>query len=244
MSENIPVPERPEAQLQQLEPGRPKDNGPVPGRAPLADCPLVVPFTFMPLPEAEAEASGDPPTGDPAADEDHPAGLPRRRQRLRGRRLAKKPETPGGPLTAEQRLLVLDSWKRSKLPARDFAPLVGVSRHTLYAWKKKFDTEGPGGLMDKPRGSPEGSRLPDLTKRTILMLKESHPDYGVERISALLLRGPGLAASPGAVAKVLHEAGYEFEESPTKPHPDKVRSFERAKPNQLWQTDLFTFVFD
>jgi integrase-like protein len=29
---------------------------------------------------------------------------------------------------------------------------------------------------------------------------------------------------------------------PTRPHPDKVRHFERAAANQLWQTDLFTFV--
>jgi len=84
-------------------------------------------------------------------------------------------------LTAEQRLLVLDAWQRSGLPARDFAPLVSMSRHTLYAWKKKFDTEGPAGLMDKPRGGPPGSRLPDLTKRTILMLKQSNPEWGVER---------------------------------------------------------------
>src|SRR5690606_3509239 len=28
--------------------------------------------------------------------------------------------------TAEQRLLILDTWLRSKLPAGDFAPLVGV----------------------------------------------------------------------------------------------------------------------
>jgi transposase InsO family protein len=33
-----------------------------------------------------------------------------------------------------------------------------------------------------------------------------------------------------------------MEEVPTRPHPDKVRSFERATPNQLWQTDLFTFM--
>jgi hypothetical protein len=44
------------------------------------------------------------------------------------------------------------------------------------------------------------------------------------------------------VARVLVEAGYETREEPTNPHPDKVRSFERAKPNQLWQTDLFTFI--
>jgi transposase InsO family protein len=169
---------------------------------------------------------------------------PRLQQPRKGRRLARKADEPPIPLTPEQRLLLLDTWQRSGLPAGDFAPLVGISKHTLYAWKKKFDLEGPAGLMDKPRGAPEGSRLPELTKRTILMLKEAHPDYGVERISALLLRGPGLAASPSAVAKVLHEAGYQLEEAPTKPHPDKVRSFERARPNQLWQTDLFTFVLE
>src|SRR5262249_21919967 len=72
--------------------------------------------------------------------------LPRLRQPRRRRWLAKKSEEPVSPLTADQRLLVLDAWQRSGLPARDFAPLVGMSRHTLYLWKKKFDTEGPAGL--------------------------------------------------------------------------------------------------
>src|SRR5262249_1430643 len=67
-------------------------------------------------------------------------------------------------------------------------------------------------------------------------------EFGCQRISDLLLRGPALPASPAAVARVLHEAGYQLEEVTTRPHPDKVRHFERAKPNQLWQTDLFTFV--
>lgn len=74
------------------------------------------------------------------------------------------------------------------------------------------------------------------------MLKESNPEWGCQRISDMLTRGPGLAASASAVARVLHEAGYELEEVTTRPHPDHVRFFERAKPNQLWQTDLFTFV--
>jgi hypothetical protein len=45
-----------------------------------------------------------------------------------------------------------------------------------------------------------------------------------------------------AVARVLKEEGYVTEELPTRPHPDHVRSFERATPNQMWQTDLFTFI--
>jgi hypothetical protein len=74
------------------------------------------------------------------------------------------------------------------------------------------------------------------------MLKKSNPDWGCQRISDMLLRGPALPASATAVARVLHEAGYQMEEVTTRPHPDKVRQFERATPNQLWQTDLFTFV--
>ena len=124
--------------------------------------------------------------------------------------------------------MLLDTWRRSGLPAGDFAALVGISKHTLYAWKHKFETEGPAGLEDRPRGGPKGSRLPEVTKRAILMLKQDNPDWGCERISALLLRGPGLPASPEAVARVLHEGGYELEETPTRPHPDKVRHFERV----------------
>jgi transposase InsO family protein len=144
--------------------------------------------------------------------------------------------------TPEQRLLVLDAWRRSGLPAGDFAPLVGVSKHTLYAWQKKFTAEGPAGLMDRPKGAPPGSRLPEVTKRTILMLKEAHPDWGCQRISDMLLRGPALPAGPAAVARVLHEAGYTSDEVPTRPHEPKVTAFERARPNQMWQTDLFTFI--
>jgi transposase InsO family protein len=159
-----------------------------------------------------------------------------------GRRLVKKQDAKAAPLTPQQRLLLLDTWQRSGLPAGDFAAMVGLSKHTLYAWKKKFDSEGPAGLMQQPRRRAAGRPLSDLTRRTILMLKQSHPDWGCQRISDVLWRGPSLSASASAVAQVLHDAGYELEEAPTRPHPDKVRHFERAQPNQLWQTDLFTFI--
>jgi transposase InsO family protein len=160
----------------------------------------------------------------------------------KGRRLVRPEDSPRTSFSPPQRLLILDSWQRSGLPAGDFAPLVGLSKHTLYAWKKQFEELGPAGLMDQPRGARRGSRVPEVTKRTILLLKQSHPDWGCQRISDMLLRGPALPASAAAVARVLHEAGYQLEEVSTRPHPDKPRHFERAKPNQLWQTDLFTFM--
>jgi hypothetical protein len=38
------------------------------------------------------------------------------------------------------------------------------------------------------------------------------------------------------------EAGYEVEEASSRPHPPKAKRFERTRPNDLWQTDLFTFL--
>jgi transposase InsO family protein len=166
----------------------------------------------------------------------------RKRTSSKGRELRLPEQAKRSSYTPEQRLLMLDTWRRSGLPALDFASLVGVSKDTLYKWKQQFERLGPAGLLDQPRGARKGSRLPELTKRTIVMLKEQHPEWGCQRISDLLARGPALPASASAVARVLHEAGYEAVEETTHPHPDHERRFERAQPNQLWQTDLFTFV--
>ena len=167
-----------------------------------------------------------------------PAG-PRRRKS----RLLVKPETATRkPFSPQQRLLLLDTWQRSGLPAKDFSALVGVSAHSLYKWKRLFQQHGPEGLMDQRKGQGKGSRLPEVTKRTILMLKEANPEWGCQRISDALVRGPGLSASAQAIARVLREAGYQSAWEPSRPHRAKPRTFERAKPNQLWQTDLFTFM--
>lgn len=179
---------------------------------------------------------------DASSAEPRPPGLTGRRVGGPGRRLVKEDGSEGRILSPRERLHMLDIWQRSGLPARDFGALVGISRHTLYSWKKRFEDSGPAGLEDGARGPRCGSKLDELTKRTILMLKSAHPEYGCERISALLLRGPALSASPGAIARVLKEAGYESEEVPVRSNEPPVRHFERAKPNQLWQTDLFTFV--
>jgi len=195
--------------------------------------------------EVPTSEFGSPPAHfDPVAElKRQGLGLPTGKNRTqRGRRLVRPEELKPAAYNPQQRLMILDCWQRSGLPAKDFATLVGVSKHTLYAWKQRFTQQGPAGLLEQPRGAREGSRLPDLTKRTILLLKQAHPDWGCERISQMLLRGPALPASPPAVSRVLHEAGYQLDETPTRPHPDKVRFFERARPNQLWQTDLFTFV--
>jgi transposase InsO family protein len=179
---------------------------------------------------------------DPASRDELADLILRYRQEQSAQRSRRRLEASKPRFTAEQRLLILDSWLRSKLPAGDFAPLVGLSMHTLRAWKARFAESGPAGLDDKPLGRPSGSRLSEATRRAILLLKEQHPDWGQDRIAAVLLRAQGFTASASAIGTVLVEAGYVGPPAAPKAHGQEPQRFERARPNQLWQTDLFTFV--
>jgi len=144
--------------------------------------------------------------------------------------------------TPRQRFLALDAWLRSKLSAGDFGPLIGVSKHTLYSWKKAFEAHGPAGLEAQQSRRKKGSRLDEFTQRAILLLKESHPAWGIDRIHDVLVRSDGISVSASTISGFLKQNGYEPVCVATKPHPDKPRRFERPRPNNLWQTDLFTFV--
>lgn len=169
-------------------------------------------------PPPKSEPVDDPlePEIDPATWVPDPAP-PNLKARRRGT-LSKKPQRPRMPISPQQKLLLLDIWQRSGLPARDFGALVDISRHTLYAWKRRFEQEGPAGLMDKPKGSKKGSRLSEITKRTILMLKTAHPDWGCQRISDMLLRGPACQSHGGcsrAARGGLRDGGASHATSPS-----------------------------
>src|SRR5437879_2810317 len=142
-----------------LPQGQPAPAGPAPDRTPPTGPPPHAPRS--------ADPRGEPPPADgpeeevPCAEvpaDDAPAGPPRLQHPARGRRCLRKDPAPASPLTPQQRLLLLDAWRRSGLPAGDFAPLAGISQHTPYAWHRKFQEEEPAGLEDRPRGGPTGSR--------------------------------------------------------------------------------------
>jgi transposase InsO family protein len=153
------------------------------------------------------------------------------------------PRGARGPISPQQRVVLLDIWERSGASAEEFGELVGLTSTTLYQWRKRFLKDGPLGLMDRPRGVPKGkTRLPQATQRAIVLMKAQHPEWGCDRIHDMLMRCEGYGASPGAILNVLREAGYVADEVETEPREEAVHRFERARPNQLWQSDLFTFL--
>jgi len=207
--------------------------------------PLPASGSSLPPPPPHGGARAAAPLDEPPASE--PAlSTVRLKSGARGPRVARtvrhEEAGPREALKPEQRLLLLDTWKRSGLAATEFSTLVGVSAHTLYGWKRNFEARGPAGLAGKQGGRRRGSQVQEPVKRAILMMKEAHPDWGQERLSDMLNRAEGFAVSAGAIGRVLSEGGYVVELPRQRPNEAQVQRFERARPNELWQTDLFTFL--
>jgi transposase InsO family protein len=118
---------------------------------------------------------------------------------------------------------------------------LGIGRSTLTAWAKRYREQGEAGLQ--PVSSWKGRRqVSNEAKRKAVELKRQNPEYGSKRISHLLKRVFLLRAGPETVRQTLKEEGL-VQPPKRKPrrNPARPRFFERARPNQLWQTDIFTF---
>lgn len=120
------------------------------------------------------------------------------------------------------------------------AQQMGVSVAGFQRWLSVYRRHGEEGLKDRHRErSP--SKLSEAVHEKILELKREEPTRGVKRISQLLRRIFFLPASAETVRQTLKKEG--LVESPPKPKRNltRPRFFERATPNQMWQTDIFTF---
>jgi transposase InsO family protein len=105
---------------------------------------------------------------------------------------------------------------------------------------RAYRRDGAAGLATHYRG--KGRSLPTPVKQKIVELKEANPLFGIKRISQVLKRAFFLSASPETVRKTLHDSS--LIKSPPKKRQRNItrpRFFERSAPNQLWQTDIFTF---
>lgn len=126
------------------------------------------------------------------------------------------------------------------LPQALIAEEMGIGKSTLAKWVKNYELYGDAGLRDKPRngGTP---RLPKAIRGEIIAAKKEDESRGVKKIAQLLWR-KFLPVSRETVRKTLHEE--ELIDPPKKKrkkNDPKPRFFERATPNQMWQSDIMTF---
>jgi transposase InsO family protein len=142
----------------------------------------------------------------------------------------------------EVRLKAVKLYLEEKLPRKLICRELGVHESMLYRWAKRYRQEGEDGLKARCRGRSASRAASEHLRRKIAEVKRQQPAFGVKRISQWLRRVLFLRASPGLVRQALHEEGLMPKARKKTPrNPPKPRFFERSRPNQLWQSDIFTF---
>jgi len=119
---------------------------------------------------------------------------------------------------------------------------LGMSDSSINKWVGDYHEHGEAGIKYGTKRSRRPKVAPAV-KQKIVELKKEQPRWGIRRISDVLSRFFHLKASPETVRKTLHDEQLMDKPTKKKPkkNPQKPRFFERATPNQLWQTDIFTF---
>ena len=138
------------------------------------------------------------------------------------------------------KLQVVKKFVEESVPVSVIRQECGLSSGTVGRWVRDYRRHGEAGLATHYRG--KGRSLPSPVKQKIVEVKEANPLFGIKRISQVLKRAFFLSASPETVRKTLHESSLIT--SPPKKRQRNItrpRFFERSVPNQLWQTDIFTF---
>lgn len=149
----------------------------------------------------------------------------------------------GREIGTEYKLLVVRE-RLKGTPEKDVAAAFGVSAAAVAKWTSAFRRHGPSALESK-RGKPGRTGLRPLktsaVREQVVELRREHEDWGSRRIRDVLARFAALGISEQQVRRILHDEGLikERVDKPEREHPP--RRFERATPNQLWQSDIFTF---
>src|SRR3974390_977232 len=165
----------------------------------------------------------------------------------------KNPPTPprgGGrpPKTAnryskEFKLKAVRCFLQEGFTRNNIAAEMHIAVATLDRWVSQYRSLGEEGLEDQVTGPKPGQlKLPEAVSDKIIEVKKLNPTFGVKRISQWLARVFLLQASPETVRQRLQDAALIHLAAKAKrrniPRP---RFFERATPNQMWQSDIFTF---
>src|SRR5262249_5865860 len=125
----------------------------------------------------------------------------------------------------------------------DVCRAFGLAVTTVALWRRAYAQGGYEALFPKTPGPGKANEAAaDPRREAVIALKKSNPEYGTRRIRDVLKRFEALPISETEVRRMLHEA--KLLETPAPmPRPEPLpRRFERAEPNQLWQSDIFTFL--
>ena len=134
------------------------------------------------------------------------------------------------------------------LSYREVEQLIGMSATVVNrcAGLPEVWRSGTGARVDgvESRGPARRSAKTLVAEQAVAQLGPQGEAGGIGKVQGLLYRLGLLKVSRGTVAKVLERQGRMPKPMARRRRnrPVKVRHFERAKPNELWQTDIMRFM--
>ena len=111
--------------------------------------------------------------------------------------------------TYSQRRALFEEWE-AKQNVREACEAVRVSESTYYYWKMRYEEAGNEGLKEcKKPGPRKGMVLGEGLQRQVVELKQSHPEWGKQRIADEVNKGQQWVKviSPNSVRRILEEKG-------------------------------------
>lgn len=146
------------------------------------------------------------------------------------------------------RLEVARAVVERRTPQTAVARTFGVPLTTVMDWTHRYRKEGAAALLGQ--GARGGSRprtksattAATARREAVTEAKRAQPEHGTRKIRDVLARLQGLGVSETTVRRILHEEGLLVDKPAAAAKVQPERRFERAEPNQLWQSDIFTFL--
>ena len=143
----------------------------------------------------------------------------------------------------EERRQAVEAYQKAGLTQKAFAKQWGISAVTLGSWLRKHGEEGPQGLERMAAGPAKrrGRRpLAPAVREEVVAVQRRFPDFGLKKVRHFLARFSGVRVSVASVRRIRKAEGMPAESIPAKRKrkPGPPRRFERAKPGDLWQTDI------
>jgi transposase InsO family protein len=118
-----------------------------------------------------------------------------------------------------------------------------ISRQTLYKYRRRFEVEGPAGLVERsrrPHTSP--GQVPGEVEDAIVRLrKELRVDCGAQAIAYHLARRGLVVPSVSTIHRVLVRRGLVTPQPQKRPR-SALRRFEWPRPNDAWQIDATSWA--
>jgi transposase InsO family protein len=118
---------------------------------------------------------------------------------------------------------------------------LGISRQTFYKYRRRYELEGPPGLVERSRrpGRSPGAVSGEIEEVIVRLRKDLEIDNGAQAIAWHLARRADLdgpVPSARTVHRVLVRRGMVSPQPQKRPHSAMTR-FEWPRPNDAWQID-------